>query len=503
MLKATRRASLGEIKQALDRALGEGSAEVVGDPATMVAGLSEDSRKVEVGCLFAAKPGSAQAGLAFVPSALAKGAVALLTEREAEVDFAPRVIVPDVGRALGYVAQFLVDQPAEAMSVIGITGTNGKTTTAALVAQALRAAGEKTARLGTLGLFIDDEHVEDTLTTPSAEELARYLCLARARGVTHFVMEVSSHALAQARVGGVHFSVAAFSNLSQDHLDYHGSMHAYGAAKARLFEGGPSECVINVGDAFGRDLAERTLGCLRVALRSSSGAPADVFAERVELSQTGTVLDLMVLGRPVRLTSPLLGEFNAENLVLSLGILLRLGLPAAEAARHLGAATAVAGRLERVDGPEDDIVALVDYAHTPDAVVRVIDMAKALRPARVVCVLGCGGDRDRKKRPLMGRAAAERADELWITTDNPRSEDPALIAEEVRLGTIGASAEVFLELDRRRAIERAVVSAPAGAMVLVLGKGHETYQLVGSQVLDFDDRVEVRSALVGRRGKAP
>jgi UDP-N-acetylmuramoyl-L-alanyl-D-glutamate--2,6-diaminopimelate ligase len=310
-------------------------------------------------------------------------------------------------------------------------------------------------------------------------------------------MEVSSHALAQERVGGVSFSVAAFSNLSQDHLDYHGTMAEYGAAKARLFERGPKASVINVADAFGRQLADRTPGALRVSLDPSQSA--DVLAKHVRLSQNGIALDVVALGRDIALESPLLGAFNAENLMLSLGILLRLGMSPEVAAAHLAKASAVPGRLERIDGPLDDVVALVDYAHTPDAVGRVIEMARALAPSHIVCVLGCGGDRDRRKRPLMGRAAAEGADEVWITTDNPRSEDPAQIAREVLLGASAGRARVHVELDRRQAIKNAILSAPPGAMVLVLGKGHETYQLVGSNVLDFDDRLEVKSALMGRR----
>jgi UDP-N-acetylmuramoyl-L-alanyl-D-glutamate--2,6-diaminopimelate ligase len=385
--------------------------------------------------------------------------------------------------------------------VVGITGTNGKTTTAALVAQALAFAGRKVARLGTLGLFIEGEHVRDTLTTPGAEELAECLRLARARGVSDFVMEVSSHALAQERVAGVHFAVAALSNLSQDHLDYHGSMAAYGAAKARLFEGDPAASVINVADAFGRELALRTPGCLRVSLDPHQAA--DIAARAVRLSQRGTSLDLDVQGQRMTLDSQLLGEFNAENLLLSLGILLGLGLGADLAIAGLANATAVPGRLERVDGPDDDVVALVDYAHTPDAVARVVAMARALGPQSIVCVLGCGGDRDRQKRPLMGQVAASGADRVWITTDNPRSEDPAEIARQVLLGAQAGPARVTVELDRRQAIENAILEAPSGAMVLVLGKGHETYQLVGPLVLDFDDRVEVKSALRRRREGNP
>lgn len=501
MLEANSATSLGEIRRALDAALGAGTAEVVGDPERSVLGVTEDSRRVQPGCLFVGKFGTKQSGLAFLPAALELGAVALLTERGANTEFTPRIVVPDVGLALGHLAEFLAGRPSEALAVVGITGTNGKTTTAALVTQALERAGRKVARLGTLGLYIEGVHVRDTLTTPGAEDLAACLRMAVSQGVTHFVMEVSSHALAQSRVAGVHFAVAAFTNLSQDHLDYHGTMEEYGAAKARLFQSGPGSSVINVGDEFGRALAARTPGSLRVSLRPS--AEADVLADEVRLSQAGTTLGLRAMGRTVLLNSPLLGEFNAENLLLSFGILLRLGLSVDDAARHLASATAVPGRLERVDGPGDDIVALVDYAHTPDAVLRVVDMARSLKPRHIVCVLGCGGDRDRNKRPLMGQAAAQRADEVWITTDNPRSEDPARIAEEVRLGTVGTAAHVVVELDRRQAIRAAIASAPPGAMVLVLGKGHETYQLVGSLVLDFDDRVEVKTALMGRRGGKP
>jgi len=501
MLKASRAIPLGEIEQALLAALGPGSVELIGDPTALVLGVSEDSRRSEPGCLFVAKVGVGQSGLSFLAQARAQGAGSLLTDRGAATDFVPRLLVSDVKKALGHVAELCVDRPSDSLSVVGITGTNGKTTTAALVTQALARAGRKVARLGTLGLYVDGEHVKDTLTTPGAEDLAECLSLARARGVSDFVMEVSSHALEQERVAGVRFAVAAFSNLSQDHLDYHGSMAAYGAAKARLFESGPRASVINVAGEFGRDLAARTPGCLRVSLDPRQAA--DVRAEAVHLSQRGTSLELDVLGQRLALDSPLLGEFNAENLLLSLGILLRLGLEPDLALACLSQASAVPGRLERIDGPDDDVVALVDYAHTPDAVSRVIDMARSLAPESIVCVLGCGGDRDRQKRPLMGRVAAEGADHVWITTDNPRSEDPAEIARQVLAGARAGRARISVELDRRQAIENAILAAPSGAMVLVLGKGHETYQLVGSKVLDFDDRVEVKSALRRRRESNP
>jgi UDP-N-acetylmuramoyl-L-alanyl-D-glutamate--2,6-diaminopimelate ligase len=497
MLHATRATSLAEIKVAIEEALGPGSVELVGDGQIAISGVTEDSRRSEPGCLFVAKVGLGRDGLSFLDVALAAGAVAVLTGRTADVGFVPRLVVSDVPAALAHAAEWLAGRPSRALRVVGITGTNGKTTTAALVAQALGSAGRKVARLGTLGLYLEEVHVRDTLTTPGAEDLAECLRLAVRAGVTDFVMEVSSHALAQGRVLGVSFGVAAFSNLSQDHLDYHGSMAEYGAAKARLFESGPTASVINVADDFGRELAGRTPGALTVSLDARQ--PADVVAKEVHLSQRGTVLHVTMAGQDITLTSPLLGEFNAENLLLALGILTKLGLSPALAATHLGQASAVAGRLERVDGPADDVVALVDYAHTPDAVVRVLGMARALGPSHIVCVLGCGGDRDRKKRPLMGRAAAEGADEVWITTDNPRSEDPAQIAREVLAGTSYGSATVLVELDRKQAIKGAISAAPPGAMVLVLGKGHETYQLVGTKVLDFDDRLEVKTALAGRR----
>jgi len=498
MLEATVATPLAEIKRGLELSLGVGSVDLVGDAETVVLGVSEDSRRVAPGCLFAARAGSKANGVDFVTAAAHAGAVAVLAPRGLSLDFVPRLVVPDVGLALGHVAQALSGWPSRRLRVVGITGTNGKTTTAALVAQALSAAGRSVARLGTLGLFVDGEHVRDTLTTPGAEELSACLRLAVQRGATDFVMEVSSHALAQGRVSGVEFSVGAFTNLSQDHLDYHGSMEEYGAAKARLFSLGPKASVINVGDPFGRSLAARTSGALSVSL--DARAAADIVARKVELSRRGTVLSLDVRGREVVLHSALLGEFNAENLLVALGILTELGYGPDEAAQHLSSASAVPGRLERVDDSRDDVVALVDYAHTPDAVARALDVARGLNPSRVVCVLGCGGDRDRQKRPLMGRAAAERADEVWVTTDNPRSEDPAEIARQVLSGTEGSGASVRLELDRRQAIRGAVLSAPPQAMILVLGKGHETYQLVGSKVLDFDDRVEVKRALEERRG---
>lgn len=503
MLVAARPVTLRELVTVLEDRLteklaAEGALRLVGDASTEITGLTEDSRRVEGGALFVARRGTRGDGLEHLPLARERGALALLTSSASRSEFEPRLETADVPEALGILAQYLVGDPSATLPVIGITGTNGKTTTSSLVEQALAVLGRRPARLGTLGLYVDRTFVRDTLTTPSAEDLADCLRTAKERGASELVMEVSSHALDQKRTAGVRFAVTAFSNLSQDHLDYHGDMDRYGAAKARLFEGESAQAVINVQDPFGARLAARLPRVLSVALDPAWGAQLSV-GERT-LSRMGITLEVLFQGQRASIESPLVGEFNAHNLLLACGILLALGIPLASAALSLSRTGSVPGRLERCDGPGDDLVALVDYAHTPDAVERVLAAAAELGASRVVCVLGCGGDRDRKKRPLMGRAAAEGADEVWVTSDNPRSEDPAAIARDVLSGTAGGRAKIVTEIDRKRAIFGAISGAPPGSVVLVLGKGHETYQLIGSEVLDFDDRVEVRSALAGRRG---
>jgi UDP-N-acetylmuramoyl-L-alanyl-D-glutamate--2,6-diaminopimelate ligase len=476
---------------------------VVGARGVRVSGVRQDSRRIEPGELFCARAGKAARGADFVAEALARGARALLVEAGTALAApgVPVIEVNDVRRAIGLAAELVYGRPSRALALVGITGTNGKTTTSVLVEHALAALGQKPARLGTLGFAFGSEADEGALTTPEADDVSRYLRDVVRRSGTHFVMEVSSHALSLARVDALGFRVAAFSNLSQDHLDFYASMVEYGAAKARLFEAlSPEVSVLNSDDPFGLALAERAKG--RV-LTTGRRPDAGVRALEAELDARGVTARVATPGGEVRLTSRLLGAHNLENLLLALGILCALGFESEAAARALASAPAVPGRLERCDEDQDDIRVLVDYAHTPDALERVLAALARVTPGELVCVFGCGGDRDPGKRPKMGAAVARGAARAVLTSDNPRSEDPAKIAAEVERGLAAGPARYSVELDRARAIELAVLGARPGDSVLVAGKGHETYQLVGSERRAFDDRVEARRALALRRRGRP
>ncbi|HEY6560681.1 MAG TPA: UDP-N-acetylmuramoyl-L-alanyl-D-glutamate--2,6-diaminopimelate ligase [Polyangiaceae bacterium] len=472
---------------------------LVGDGSVIARGLHQDSRKVERGDVFLARMGSRSDGTQFVSSAVRRGAVAVLLERGSAIPASsvPVIEVSDIRLGGALAAEALYGFPSRALNVVGITGTNGKTTSAWLAAEALEAAGARPGKLGTLGFFFKREELESALTTPESDEVARAMANVRARGGTHFVMEVSSHALAQARVDAVRFSVAAFTNLTQDHLDYHESMDAYGAAKERLFaELAPGRAVVNVDDAFGTQLAER--GGASV-LRVSRNQASDVCCERVAVSARGISATVRLPSGSVELESPLVGAHNLDNLLLALAIVEASGLDVRAAARGLAHVHAVPGRLERCDLPCDDVTVLVDYAHTPDALERVLTAARTLTRDRVLCVFGCGGDRDATKRPKMGEVVARLADFVVVTSDNPRSERPERIAADIEPGVREHATPFEVELDRKAAIERAVLEAEPGDVVLIAGKGHEPYQIVGADVRRFDDRVEARRALALRR----
>jgi UDP-N-acetylmuramoyl-L-alanyl-D-glutamate--2,6-diaminopimelate ligase len=472
-----------------------------GDGRVTVRGVRQDSRAVEPGDLFCARSGGRVDGASFAAVAVEKGAVAVLAEQGVALPplGVPVLGVNDARRAIGAAAELVYGYPSRALALTGITGTNGKTTTTLLVDHALRTLGARSGRLGTLGFAFGEEVDEGTLTTPEADDISRALRSVADRGGTHFVMEVSSHALSLARVDALRFEVAAFTNLTQDHLDFYASMAEYGAAKARLFtELSPARAVINGDDPFGAELSANFAGAI-VTGRS----------DRATLRVLDSTLDAHGIsarlrtpsGAEVALRSRLIGEHNLENLSTALGVLLALGFAPEASALALEAAPSVPGRLERCDAEGDDLAVLVDYAHTPDALERVLAALRRVSSGELVCVFGCGGDRDPKKRPKMGSAAARGADRVILTSDNPRSEDPRAIAGQVLPGLAEGSARSTTELDRTRAIESAVLSAPAGAVVLIAGKGHETYQIIGSETLPFDDRAVARQALAVRRGK--
>jgi UDP-N-acetylmuramoyl-L-alanyl-D-glutamate--2,6-diaminopimelate ligase len=481
--------------------LGELCVRAEGIEGVHVCDVELDSRRVRPGTLFVARRGSLLDGACFTRDAVERGAVALMISEEAEVlaSGVPVLRVRDVDRAAGVAAQAVWGNPARTLDVVGITGTNGKTTTAWLVASALEELGSRAARLGTLGFAQGSLGHEDTLTTPGPDDLARYMARCRAAGGQRFVMEVSSHALAQGRVDGVAFAVVAFTNLTQDHLDYHGSMEAYGAAKARLFdELQPRAAVIYGDDPFGATLRSRTTAS-RVLVVGRDGS-ADIAPRDVVQDRRGLRGLVRTPEGPVEIASGLVGTHNLSNLLLALGIGIALGHDASAFARALSSVPGVPGRLERCDGPEDDVVVLVDYAHTPDALERVLDAVRELSAGELVCVFGCGGDRDATKRPLMGAAVGRRASRALITNDNPRTEDPRLIAQAIEAGLAPSGIPYQVILDRAEAITQAVTSAQAGDVILIAGKGHEPYQIIGDASRAFDDRVEARRALLKRRG---
>lgn len=490
---AARGVSLAE----LSRELGALGARVLGDAGVRVRDVRQDSRRIGPGELFAARSGSRSSGAEHAEDAVRRGAAALMVGSGTPLPDVgvPVVEVDDVRLAIALAAEAIHSHPSRQIGVVAITGTNGKTTTSFLVQHAIDAGGGRAGRLGTLGFEFERDRRDSPLTTPEADEISRRAASVRDRGGTHLVIEASSHALSQCRVEALSIAVAAFTNLTQDHLDFHGSMDAYAAAKLRLFtELSPGVSVVNVDDAFGRTIAERARG--RVI---SVGRDADVRPLDVAVDARGIRGSVRLPGGRVELETRLVGEHNLDNLLLALAIVDALGLDAERAARGMTHAPAVPGRLERCDVPADDVLVLVDYAHTPDALERALGAVRPLTAGSVICVFGCGGDRDREKRPKMGDAVGRGADRAIVTNDNPRSEDPRAIADAILPGLSPHGVPFQVELDRAAAIELAVAEAAPGDVVLIAGKGHEPYQIVGGERRRFDDRVEARRALCRRR----
>ncbi len=474
-----------------------------GSGDVFVSGVRHDSRAIEPGDVFIAREGGRVSGLSFLVEAVKRGAAAVIVKRGAALSTSvPVVEVDDVPLALAIASSAVYGHPSFGVDVIGITGTNGKTTTTLLTRGLVNGAGGRCGTIGTLGAEFEGWVKPSVHTSPEADELARATREMRDHGATHLVMEVSSIALAAKRADAVRFRVAAFTNLTQDHLDYHGTMEAYGAAKRRLFADlGPGAAAVNVRDPFGPSLASavaRGARVLRYASAADVGSP-DVYPTRLEMGPSGISLAAATPAGEVRVESPLVGAHNVENLLCAISIGLCLDYDADVIGSALSAPVAVPGRLERCDDPSrDDVVVLVDYAHTPDALARVLASVRPIAQGRVVCVFGCGGDRDPGKRPLMGEAAGRGADYVFVTNDNPRSEDPRAIAEAAVNGLRATGAPYAVELDRRAAILMAIAEARPGDVVLVAGKGHETYQIVGSTTLAFDDREVAREGLAAR-----
>lgn len=468
--------------------------EVVGGDPQLV-DLDHDSRRIGPGFGFLAVPGSRADGHDFAPIAIERGAVALIVERRLPIDV-PQLVVEAVRPLMAPLAAEVQGHPSRDLTVIGVTGTNGKTTVTHMLEAIAGAAGVVPGLIGTVGAHVAGEPVPLGHTTPEAPELQRLLRRMVERGVTLVAMEVSSHALAIGRADTIDFDVVAFTNLSQDHLDFHLDMERYFAAKRSLFTTERAKlAAVNVDDPSGKRLAgEIDMPLWRVGFRPG----LDVWADEVAASTTGTTLTVHVGETRIDVRTRLAGRFNAANALLAAACAFAVDLPADAIAAGLGGMAPVPGRFEPVDEGQPFAV-IVDYAHTPDAMATVIDAMRPLASGRVIAVGGAGGDRDRGKRPYMGRALAG-ADVAIITSDNPRSEDAGAIAAEVASGVADA-ANVSIEIDRRKAITRALEHARSGDIVLILGKGHETGQQVGDEVLPFDDRVvaaDVLRQLAGR-----
>jgi UDP-N-acetylmuramoyl-L-alanyl-D-glutamate--2,6-diaminopimelate ligase len=467
--------------------------------AQRVTGLALDSRWVRAGDLFLAYPGERSDGRDYIARAIAAGAAAVVAEPgfDESAVTVPLVSVPNLRVQVSAIADRWFDQPSAAMAVVGVTGTNGKTSVTQLLGQALRLLGRRCGVIGTLGNSLDGRIETGGLTTPDPIALQQQLADWRGQQVRYTAMEVSSHGLVQGRVAGVHFRGAVFTNLTRDHLDFHGTMDEYGAAKARLFEmSGLQFAVINVDDAFGGELAARLQSHLRV-IDYSLREPATLSVRNKRYELAGVRAQVIAPWGEIALRAGLLGDFNLSNLLAVVAVLGELGIPARDIENVLPRLQPIVGRMQRValDEPSADAIeVVVDYAHTPDALEHALLALRRHTQGQLWCVFGCGGDRDRGKRPQMGAIAARLADRVVITSDNPRSEDPAEIIAEIRAGADA----VHTELDRAAAIQWAVQQAQPGDIVLIAGKGHEDYQVIGSQRLPFSDAGIARAALQAR-----
>lgn len=477
-------------------------ADIVSAPALPVSGLALDSRELEPGDLFLAVRGERDDGRDYLAQARASGAIAALVEpgiTESQRGFAdtmPVIEVTNLAQQVGVIAGRFFDHPADHMTTVGITGTNGKTTTSRLLAQLLRGHAGRCGVMGTLGATLCDDVVEAVNTTPDAIRLHRQLAQWREQSVPVAVLEVSSHSLVQHRVAGVSFNSAIFTNLSRDHLDFHGDMDSYARAKAMLFATpGLEYAIINRDDPYADVMISALESKTALYLYSLSRGEVAVNASAIHFHSGGMEARVHTPWGDGTLHSPLAGEFNLSNLLAALAAACLAGM-------SLEAALAAASRLQSIDGRmqylgnERGLQLVVDYAHTPDALAKVLQALRAHTKRKLWVVFGCGGDRDRGKRPEMGRLAAELADRIVITSDNPRSEPPMQIIDDVLAGiSPKAMRRVAVEDDRASAIALAVGEAAAGDCVLVAGKGHEDYQLVGDKRLAFSDADAVRAAL--------
>ncbi len=473
-----------------------------------VTGLAYDSRQVKPGHVFFALRGVNSDGASFAPQAIAKGAIAVVSESPAPTGTSvPWIQVSSDRAALAALAAAYYGNPSEELLLVGITGTNGKTTTSYVLSAIFEAAGVTCGRIGTVGYRIGSREVDAARTTPEAPDLQHMLREMVEQRCGACVMEVSSHALSLRRADNLRFAAGIFTNLTRDHLDFHGDMEAYFAAKRRLFELLPDGAVgvINVDDRRGADMGAATRRPVTYAIDSA----ADVRPGPLSFSLEGLTFDVRTPRGTLHVRSRLVGRPNAYNILAAAAAAMALDLPFSAIETGVSALEHVPGRFQVISASDDDVRVIVDYAHTDDALKNLLETARPLASARVITVFGCGGDRDKTKRPLMGAVAARLSDLVIVTSDNPRSEDPERIIEEIRRGIVmpadrtpprGQSATPSIAIvDRRAAIEKAIRDARPGDLVLIAGKGHEKYQAIGDRTLPFDDVEVARAALARRR----
>jgi len=481
--------------------------------ATMVTGVTHDSRVAGPGMVFVAIRGQRTDGAMFAQAAAAAGAVAVVSEDTAPADFpAPWIQTHDARLALAELSAIVHDHPSEDLTVVGVTGTNGKTTTTYLLASIFDAAGLPCGRLGTVTVRTGPrptDEVEAAHTTPEASEVQRLMREMVTRGCRACAMEVSSHALVLHRVASMRFAAAIFTNLTRDHLDFHGDMASYFEAKCRLFDllppGAPA--IINIDDPRGAELATRVSRPVTFGIAKQ----ADVRPENVQLSLDGLAFNVTTPTGTLAVRSSLVGWPNVYNTLGVVATAIALGIPHEAIERGLANLDGVPGRFQVVSGSTDDVRVVVDYAHTDDALKNLLETARPLTHGRLITVFGCGGDRDKTKRPLMGAVAARLSDLVVLTSDNPRSEDPTRIIDEIKRGIVQPAdpnapkrqgIPLLVHVDRRIAIEQAIRASRAGDVVLIAGKGHEKTQTIGDRVSPFDD-VEVARAALSQRRAAP
>ncbi|MFD7521230.1 UDP-N-acetylmuramoyl-L-alanyl-D-glutamate--2,6-diaminopimelate ligase [Paenibacillus chitinolyticus] len=477
--------------------------QLIGEETTEISGIATDSRQVRPGDLFVCVPGFVSDGHDFAPKAIELGAAALVTERKLELDV-PQLIVKDARYAMSVLSACVYGYPSRKMKVIGITGTNGKTTTSFLVEHILRDQGFRTGLMGTISAKIGSEFIPMERTTMEASDLQRTFRLMADEGTDYCVMEVSSHALDLGRVKGVRFRGGVFTNLTQDHLDYHETMDKYEAAKGLLFSrmgneftgdaGDKQYAVLNADDPSTERLAKLTAA---EVITYGVNRDCDVKAANISITAKGTEFDVVSFAGTESMRMKLVGLFNVYNALAAISVSLAEGLSLSQIKESLASMPGVDGRMEIVDEGQEFLV-LVDYAHTPDGLRNALGSIREFAQGRIKCVFGCGGDRDRTKRPLMGKVTGELSDDVYVTSDNPRTEDPGAILLDIVPGLVEAGVDESrykLLVDRPEAIQKAIEEAGPQDVVLIAGKGHETYQDIAGVKHDFDDRLIARAAL--------